>query len=149
MYFKIKRAKEEIVRLNIEIRRLLTYLFDDHVDHFRAIRSNLITNPALAFELSTRSQYHNKIHEGIVKRLLQTSRLPGFSGCLFHGERQGRNQSLNTDIPPPFWMTGILGITQVETDVMEEKDVVTVDDTDLGVDVDTDAFISLLEGVTL
>ena len=46
-------------------------------------------------------------------------------------------------------MTGILGITQVETDVMEEKDVVTVDDTDLGVDVDTDAFISLLEGVTL
>ena len=99
--------------------------------------------------MSTRSQYRNKIHEEIVKRLLQTSRLPGFSGSLFHGERQGRNPSLNVDVPPPYWMTGILGITQVGVDVMEKDDEVTVGDTDFGVDVDTDAFISLLEDVSL
>jgi hypothetical protein len=46
-------------------------------------------------------------------------------------------------------VTGILGITQVEIDVMEKDDEVTVGDTDLGVDVDTDAFISLLEDVSL
>ena len=150
MYFKIKRAKEEIVRLNVEIRRLLTFLYDDHVDHHRAIHSNILTDPTLAFELSTRSQYRTKIHEGIVKRLLQTSRLPGFSGSLFHGERQGRDQSLSVDVPPPFWMTGILGITQVEIDVMEEEeDVVAVGDADLGIDVDTDVFVSLLEDVSL
>ena len=34
MYFKIKRAKEEIIRLNVEIRRLLTFLYDDYVDHY-------------------------------------------------------------------------------------------------------------------
>ena len=141
MYFKIKRAKEEIVRLNIEIRHLLTFLYDDHVDHYRAIHANLITDPALAFELSTRSQYRNKIHEGIVKRLLQTSRLPGFSGSLFLGEQQGHDQSLNIDVLPPFWMTGILGITEVKIDVMEkdEDDEATVGD----------AFITLLEDVSL
>ena len=148
MYFKIKRAKEEIIRLNVEIRRLLTFLYDDHVDHCRAIDANLITDPTLAFELSTRSEYRNRIHEVIVKRLLQTSKLPGFSGRLFHGERRGRDQSLNDNVPPPFWLTGILGITQVEIDVVEE-DVVTIGETDLGVDVDTDAFISLLEDVSL
>jgi hypothetical protein len=149
MYFKIKRAKEEIIRLNVEIRRLLTFLYDDHVDHYRAVCANLITDPTLAFEVSTRSQYRNKIHEEIVKRLLQTSRLPGFSGSLFHGERQGRDPSLNVDVPPPLWITGILGITQVGIEVMEKDDEVTIGDTDLGVDVDTDAFISLLEDVSL
>ena len=47
-------------------------------------------------------------------------------------------------------MTGILGIwiTQVEIDV-EKDDEVTNGDTNLGVDVDTDVFISLLEVVSL
>ena len=148
MYFKIKRAKEEIICLNVEIRRLLTFIYDDHVDHYRAIHANLITDPTLAFELSTWSEYWNRIHKVIVKRLLQTSKLPGFTGRLFHGERLGHDQSLNDNVPPPFWLTGILGITQVEIDVMEE-DVVTMGETDLGVDVDTDAFISLLEDVSL
>jgi hypothetical protein len=150
MYFKIKRAKEEIIRLNVEIRRLLTFLYDDHIDHYRAVSANLITNPTLAFEVGTRSQYRNKIHEQIVKRLLQTSHLPGFTGCLFHGERQGRDPFLNVNVPAPFWMTGILGITQVEIDVMEEEEeVVTVGDTDLGADIDTDEFVRLLEDVSV
>jgi hypothetical protein len=150
IYFKIKRAKEEIIRLNVEIWRLLTFLYDDHVDHYRAVSTNIITDPELAYEVSTRFQYRNKIHEGIVKRIHQTSQLPGFSGSLFHGEQRGRDRSLNIDVPPPFWMTGILGIqiTQVEID-LEKDDEVTVGDTDFGVDVDTDAFISLLEDVSL
>ena len=54
MYFKIKRAKEEISRLNVEIWRLLTFLYDDHVDHYRAVSTNIMTDPTLAFEVSTR-----------------------------------------------------------------------------------------------
>ena len=86
VYFKIKDVKEEIICLNVEIWHLLTFLYDDHVDHYRAINTNLITDPTLAFELSTWLEYWNRIHEEIVKRLLQTSKLPGFSGSLFHGE---------------------------------------------------------------
>ena len=148
VYFKIKDVKEEIICLNVEIWHLLTFLYDDHVDHYRAINTNLITDPTLAFELSTWLEYWNRIHEEIVKRLLQTSKLPGFSGSLFHGEWWGRDQSLNDNVPPPFWLTGILGITQVEIDIMDE-DVMTIGKTDLGVDVDKHAFISLLEDVSL
>ena len=108
-----------------------------------------MTDPALAFEVSTHLQYRNKIHEEIIRRLLQTSQLPGFTGSLFHGVRQGRDPFLDVNVQPPFWMTGILGITQVEIDVMKEEDVVTIGDTDFGVDIDTDAFISLLEDISL
>ena len=37
MYFGLKCAKEEICRLNIEIRRLLTFLYDDYIDHYQAV----------------------------------------------------------------------------------------------------------------
>ena len=50
-------------------------------------------------------------------------------------------------------MTGILGITQVEIDVVEVDDDVEVDDEvavgDNDLDIDTDTFISLLEDVSL
>ncbi|PPQ92071.1 hypothetical protein CVT25_007241, partial [Psilocybe cyanescens] len=71
----IKRAKEEIVCLNVEIRRLLTFLYDDHVDHYRAVQTNLFVNPSVAFEIPSHWQYRNKIHEAIIKRLVQTSQL--------------------------------------------------------------------------
>ncbi|KAJ6623200.1 hypothetical protein B0H10DRAFT_1786918 [Mycena sp. CBHHK59/15] len=48
LYFGIKRAKEEIQRLNIEICRLITSMYDQHVDYHRAISSTLLINPPLA-----------------------------------------------------------------------------------------------------
>ncbi|PPQ92117.1 LOW QUALITY PROTEIN: hypothetical protein CVT25_007973 [Psilocybe cyanescens] len=52
MYFQIKQAKEELVCLNMEIQQLLTFLYDDHVNHYHAICANLNVNPPLAFEIS-------------------------------------------------------------------------------------------------
>ena len=119
MYFQIKQAKEEITQLNVEIRHLLMFLYDDdHVDHFRAIHANKTINPSLSHEILLRWEYCSKIHEEIIKRILQTSKLVGFSGSLFYGQRKGRDFSLNADIPPPSWVT-MLGITQVEVDIIE------------------------------
>ena len=143
MYFQIKRAKEEINRLNVEIRRLLTFLYDDHVDHFRAIQANKTVNPSLSHEIFLRWQYRSKIHEEVVKRVLQTSKLVGFSGSLFYGQRKGRDVSLNADIPPPSWVT-LLGITQVEVDITDVDDS-AVDNEDENEDnADTDGFVDLL-----
>jgi hypothetical protein len=52
LYFGIKRAREEIQRLNIEIWRLVTFMIDDHCDFRRAVATNIIVNPTLACELS-------------------------------------------------------------------------------------------------
>ncbi len=51
LYFGIKRAHEEIERLNIEIKRLLTFMLDDHADFYRAVGQTIIVDPHLAGKL--------------------------------------------------------------------------------------------------
>ena len=34
LYFGLKRAKEEICCLNVKIRCLLTFLYNDYIDHY-------------------------------------------------------------------------------------------------------------------
>ena len=75
---------------------------------------------------------------------MQTSKLPGFSGSLFYGERKGRDVSLNINIPPPSWVS-ILGITQVNVDIIE-VDESAVDNEG---EIDTDGFVNLLAIVSL
>ena len=152
MYFGIKRAKEEICRLNVEIRRLLTFLYDDYVDHYRAVTTHIIINPPLASEVSAQWSYRERIHETIVKRLIQTSRLPGFTGNLFHGQRIGRDPALNENIPPPSWVTHLLGITTVEVEYDEEAPstvLENIQDLEPEGEVDTDVFVELLEDLAI
>ncbi|KAJ7206977.1 hypothetical protein C8J57DRAFT_1099457, partial [Mycena rebaudengoi] len=52
LYFGIKSAKEEILRLNVEIRRLITHMVDEHVDYYRAIAPLIFTLPYLAQNFS-------------------------------------------------------------------------------------------------
>ena len=57
MYFGIKRAKEEICHLNVEIRQLLTFLYNDYIDHYWAVTKHIITNPPLASKISIQWLY--------------------------------------------------------------------------------------------
>ncbi|KAJ6493883.1 hypothetical protein DFH09DRAFT_1104346 [Mycena vulgaris] len=68
LYFGIKRAKEEIRHLNVEIQRLVMFMADDHVDYIRAIRSNVMVAPHLAHELSQQWLHCTRIHESIVSK---------------------------------------------------------------------------------
>jgi hypothetical protein len=145
LYFGIKRAKEEICRLNVEIRRVLTFLYDDYVDHYRAVCRYYLTNVSLAREISARWSYRQRLHEVIVKRLIQTSQLLGFSGSLFHGEREGRDPALRAGIPPPPWVTGLLKITEVVIEYEEEETADPASITGGDVDADTDVLIEILE----
>ncbi|KAJ6570304.1 hypothetical protein DFH09DRAFT_878387, partial [Mycena vulgaris] len=79
LYYGIKRAKEEIQRLNVEICRLITSMVDEHVDYYRAIASTIIHDPPLATLLSERWQHTTRISTAICKRLTLTSQLVGFS----------------------------------------------------------------------
>ena len=148
MFFGIKRAKEEICRLNVKIRRLLTFLYDNYVDHYHAVTTHIITNPPLASEISSQWSYRECIHEAIVKRLIQTSRLPGFTGNLFHGQRVGRDPALNENIPPPSWVTRLLGITTVEVEY-DEGPLENIQDLEPEGEVNTDIFVELLEDLAI
>ncbi|KJA19638.1 hypothetical protein HYPSUDRAFT_143419 [Hypholoma sublateritium FD-334 SS-4] len=104
LYFGIKRAHKEIERLNIEIKRLLTFMLDDHSEFYCAVGQTVMVDPYLAGELSREYERRNTLHTHIAARLYQTSKLQGFTGSLDFGKRIGRDSSINEGIPPPSWL---------------------------------------------
>ena len=114
LYFGLERAKEEVLWLNVEIWRLLTFMRDDHVDYYYAIQSLIIVDPPLALELSKQWQHRNQVHENIFRRLQQTAGLPGFSGELAPGTRVGR---FRRDVPHlPSWWQGVVATQTANTE---------------------------------
>ncbi|KAJ7108828.1 hypothetical protein C8R44DRAFT_884859 [Mycena epipterygia] len=122
LYFDIKRAKEEIQRLNIEITRLITFMIDDHVDYWRAIRANIITNPHLAREMSEQWKYRTAINRSIVSA-----------------------SELNLNAPLPPWAIDTLGLTQVVVEYEEDNDAPGMERELVG--IDDDMMIQLMENL--
>ncbi|KAI6010243.1 hypothetical protein BKA83DRAFT_39478, partial [Pisolithus microcarpus] len=79
-YFKMRRAEEEIVRLNIKIHRVVTYMCDE--DRFLCTCEEKIGNiyPALAHQVSWRRKLHSQFNGSHLKQLHDIAMLPGFSG---------------------------------------------------------------------
>lgn len=99
LYFGIRRAEEEILRLNVEMARLLTYMLDIHVDYQVAITACKDVNPALSNELEREWKHLDRVHRSIAHRLADTSRLKGFTGLLQSGTRAGRRKVDSVSLP--------------------------------------------------
>ncbi|KIY42822.1 hypothetical protein FISHEDRAFT_54698 [Fistulina hepatica ATCC 64428] len=112
LYFEMKRAREELTRCNVEIRRQITYMIDNFNDHRRAIFAASIDNPNLASELERHLDYQLRIDETIAANFVSISRMPGFTGCLLPGTRIGRQPFESSDEMPP-WASSVLGIVVV------------------------------------
>ncbi|KAJ7170393.1 hypothetical protein C8R43DRAFT_848702, partial [Mycena crocata] len=82
LYFGIKGSLVEKDRLNVEIRRLITFMVDDHVDFYHAIARNLVENPVLAHLLQRESRRRARVNAAIARRLALAAALPGFTGSL-------------------------------------------------------------------
>ena len=78
-------------------------MLDMHVDYYHAVAANMIIDPAVAHSLSVEWEYQDKISQAVVNRLVQTSRLSGFSGSLSFGNKTDRDRSLNIGVPLPGW----------------------------------------------
>ncbi|KAI0359107.1 hypothetical protein OH77DRAFT_1136710 [Trametes cingulata] len=106
-YFNVKRAREEVARLNVELRRLFSAMLDEHVDYHRAISAVSDSSPALARELERRQRRANAVNAKVVTWLCKASRLPGFSGTLSYGHRVGRDRALVEGVPLPVWASRV------------------------------------------
>ena len=146
-YFGIKRAREEIVRLNVEITRLLTFMFDTHTDYYCAVQRYIIEDPPLACSLSQQWQYQDRINESVVCKLVQASQLRGFTGKLSIGSRIGRDASFRSDIPPPRWVSLIQSESMIKSNGNgpEVELAVNEDDIPREINVDTDLVVQLIE----
>lgn len=84
-YFKLQRAKEEIYRLNIEIRRVITYIRDE--DIFLRSQEVLVhaTDPLLAHQIGLFRRERGRFNGEHVRRFAETAKLHGFTGSLIPG----------------------------------------------------------------
>jgi len=98
-HFKILRAHEEIDRLNIEIRRFVTFISDE--DRFlRGKEKELeVAEPALAYQVRTYRMEQGRFTAVHLRRLRQISRLSGFSGSLEPGKRLAAESSYRPPTP--------------------------------------------------
>ncbi|KAK1216210.1 hypothetical protein PQX77_021162 [Marasmius sp. AFHP31] len=96
----------EIVRLNVEIRRLLTFMIDDYADFYHAAaRAHNGARLDVAAELKHRMEVLSEINGHIAIRLVQTS-------TLVPGHRKGQDPSITDSAPLPPWASVVLGLTR-------------------------------------
>ncbi|KAJ7880583.1 hypothetical protein B0H14DRAFT_2566270 [Mycena olivaceomarginata] len=86
-YFKIERAKEEIDRLNVEIKRVVTYIRDEKVFLDGKVIEVEARDPHLAFFVREYQSRRGRFDEGHIKKLTEmASKLGGrFTGSLSPG----------------------------------------------------------------
>ncbi|KAI6036168.1 hypothetical protein BKA83DRAFT_4041721, partial [Pisolithus microcarpus] len=84
-YFKMCQAEEEIECLNVEIRRVITYMRDE--EHFLRTCKEKISNihPTLGHQVSQCHKLHSQFNGSHLKHLHDIAMLPGFSGTLIPG----------------------------------------------------------------
>ncbi|KAJ7816457.1 hypothetical protein B0H14DRAFT_3089810 [Mycena olivaceomarginata] len=89
-YFKILRAREEIQRLNIEIKRVVTWIEDE--DWFLRKEEEKLkeTNSLLAVQVSQYRQRRGRSDLHHMHRFWALAKVPGFTGSVVPGARQAR-----------------------------------------------------------
>jgi hypothetical protein len=90
-WMKTERAKEEIVRLHVEARRLKTYIRDSSLARRNAIQDLRWTDPALTAELEERHSAQSSLDTVLLRQLHKMQLLPGFLGRIIPGVRAGGN----------------------------------------------------------
>ncbi|KAI0699213.1 hypothetical protein BC835DRAFT_1412678 [Cytidiella melzeri] len=106
LHFNVVRAQEELLRCNVEIRRLLT-----------AIPTSC---PRAVHAWAER----DRINATIAQHLLQISRLPGFTGELKIGRHVSRDELHPHEVPAPAWVAtlGLAAPDQDWIDIDEEDE---------------------------
>lgn len=83
-YQRLQRAKEELIRCNIEVRRLHTSIVDEH----RTFNDLAVTGP-LNGEIHEFVSRRKAVNSLLIARIKQIYSLPGFTGVPSPGVRKG------------------------------------------------------------
>jgi hypothetical protein len=97
---RIKRAEEEILRCNVEIRRLHTHIYDEKERHTSILHKLHEGSDPIYFyveEYCTRRQH---VNEHLLEQIQHIFNLPGFSGPRTIGHRIGRERPSNLGSQP-------------------------------------------------
>lgn len=89
VFLKMERAKEEICRVNIEAKRLKTWIRDQRLHRHQVIAEKKASNPWLAAELAQRDHEQNLLDVTLLRTLHRMECLKGYSGSRMCGVRLG------------------------------------------------------------
>jgi hypothetical protein len=96
-HFKIIRAREEIKRVNIEIRRVVTYLHDEdkylRVMENEVAKSNILISHQIK-RLRIKTMRFKDLH---MRKFLKLESTPGFSGSVSPGRSTDRSRHIDPD----------------------------------------------------
>ncbi|KAI5991914.1 hypothetical protein EDD15DRAFT_2388404 [Pisolithus albus] len=119
-YFKLCRAEEEVIRLNVEIRRVATYLVDED-RYLRACEALYQdANPILAYQISRYRAIRSRFTPLHLRSLEKISHLPGFNGTLSLGVSMSRGPGDSAGVPQRVQMEAVLSSVPVGADDGEE-----------------------------
>ncbi|KAG1764331.1 hypothetical protein EDD22DRAFT_979071 [Suillus occidentalis] len=79
-YFKLLCAREEVSRLNVEVRRLRTFVHDEEMETNKVITDLQLSYPLLASELQRQWRSRSATNMFHIFRLNQIENLPSYSG---------------------------------------------------------------------
>lgn len=86
---RLKHAREEVDRCNLETRRLLTAILDEHSLFIEVLRKLATSNPPLHGAVSEYCTRRRRINNTILHRISQIHALAGFTGDPSFGTRKG------------------------------------------------------------
>ena len=84
-YFKLLRAEEEIVQLNVEICQFLTFMHDKDAELSSKKMEVGLTDPALAYQIQVQHSHITRFTPHHLKNIHDIGQLLGFSGNLSCG----------------------------------------------------------------
>jgi hypothetical protein len=95
-HFKILRAHEEILRLNIEIPRVITYMRDEEAFLLKKECDLREVDPLLANQIALRRADQGRFNDLHLQRFHKLANLPGFTGSILPGvSRDAATEAVN------------------------------------------------------
>ncbi|KAJ6456535.1 hypothetical protein C8R45DRAFT_943719 [Mycena sanguinolenta] len=116
-YFKILRAKEEIQRLNMEIKRVVTWIEDEDWFLRKKEAEHKDIDPALAVQISHYRQRRARSDYKHMQWFWALAKTPGFTGSVVPGVSIERQQARRAERENCQQSAG-----EMDTDVVEERD---------------------------
>ncbi|KAG6825030.1 hypothetical protein H0H92_005057 [Tricholoma furcatifolium] len=138
-YFRMERAREEIDRLNVEIRRVMTHMCNEEVYLLAKEREVARTDPTLAYHVKRYREERTRFYPTHRRRFAKLASNPNFSGTLApgtpidtslllppdamdvdepHVDEQGDSEGNGRDQPEPL----LLVVEEEEEEEEEEED---------------------------
>lgn len=79
-FYKLQRAREEIERLNVEIRRLVTYIHDHRLQVEQILTDLRVLDPCIAHQLEKKYRMRRALDRVHLRRFQTLVALDGFTG---------------------------------------------------------------------